>query len=105
MMMLVIGYLNQNILAFCLDLMHDNFYQNQANRRKARVHTLYPPFGGNENKKTNRSNKGEKKGVLISMINSHRERNRHGKNADAKSAFKAMTITPIFEAWRNKNAQ
>jgi hypothetical protein len=94
MMMLAIEYLNQHILTFCLDLMHDTYYQDQANRRKAgaqhkrikfpvlnwatylvmetvRVHTLYPPFGCNENKKTKRSNEGEKKGFLISMIDAH----------------------------------
>jgi hypothetical protein len=67
-MMLEIGSLNQHIITFCLDLIHDTFYQNQANRRKSGVqhkrikfpvmkwakflvmktvwvHTLYPPFG------------------------------------------------------------
>jgi hypothetical protein len=29
----------------------------------------------------------------------------HGENADAKSAFKAMIISPIFEAWQNKRCR
>jgi hypothetical protein len=36
-MMLEIVSLNQHILAFCLYLIHDTYYQNQANRRKAGV--------------------------------------------------------------------
>jgi hypothetical protein len=125
MIMLAIGSLNQHIITFFLDLMHDTNYQDQANRRKAgfqhkrikfpmlrwatylvmdtvRVHTLYPPFGCNENKNTKRSNEGQKKGVLSSMIDAHLGKIRYGENADAKSAFKAMMITPIFEAWQNK---
>jgi hypothetical protein len=44
----------------------------------------------------------ENKGVLSSMIDAHLENKRHGENADARSAFEAMIITPIFEAWRIK---
>jgi hypothetical protein len=33
------------------------------------------------------------------MIDAHLEKNHHGENADARSAFEAMIITPIFEAW------
>jgi hypothetical protein len=119
MMMLEIGSLNQHILTFWLDPMHDTYYEDQAKRRKAgvqhkrikfsvlkwatylvmgtvRVCTLYPPFGCNENKNMKRSNNGDKKGVLSSMIDSHLEKNRHGENADAKSAFETMIITPFF---------
>jgi hypothetical protein len=67
-----------------------------------RVHTLYPPFGCNRNNKTKRSNKVEKKGVLSSMIDARLDTFRHGKNSDARSAFEAMIIAPIFEAWSSK---
>jgi hypothetical protein len=33
------------------------------------------------------------------MIDAHLEKNHHGENPDAKYAFEAMIITPIFEAW------
>jgi hypothetical protein len=81
MVILAIGSLNQHILTFCLDLIHDTYYQNQANRRKAgvqhkhikfpvlkwatflvmetiHVHTLYPPSGCNQNNKIKISNEG-----------------------------------------------
>jgi hypothetical protein len=40
----------------------------------------------------------EKKGVLGSMIDAHLGKNCHGENVDARSAFEAMIINPIFEA-------
>jgi hypothetical protein len=30
-------------------------------------------------------------------------KNCHGENADARSAFEAMIITPMFEAWSSKS--
>jgi hypothetical protein len=60
------------------------------------VHTSYPPFVCNQNNNTKRSNGGENKGVLSSMIDAHFEKNRHGENADARSAFEAIIITPFF---------
>jgi hypothetical protein len=124
MMMLESGSLNQHILTFFLDHIHSTLYKDQTNSRKAgvqhkqnkfpvlkwaiflvmqtvRVHTLYLPFGFNDNKKTKRSNEGDRKGVLSSMIDAHLEKNRHGENADAKSEFEAMIVTPIFDAWRS----
>jgi hypothetical protein len=35
------------------------------------------------------------------MIDTLLEKIRHGENADAKSEFEAMIITPIFDAWRS----
>jgi hypothetical protein len=66
-----------------------------------RVHTLYPPFAFNDNKKMKSRNEGERKGELSSMIDAHLEKFRHGENADAKSEFEAMIITPIFDDWRS----
>jgi hypothetical protein len=63
-----------------------------------RHHTLYPPFGLNDNKKIKKIIEGERKGVLSSMIDAHLEKIRHGENADAKSELEAMIITPLFDA-------
>jgi hypothetical protein len=35
------------------------------------------------------------------MIDAYLEKNRHGENADAKSEFEAMIITPLFDAWQH----
>jgi hypothetical protein len=124
MMMLASVSLNQNILTFLLDHIHATLYKDQTNRRKVgvqhkrikfpvlkwapflvmqtvRVHTFYPPFACNDNKKTKISNEREGKGVLSSMIDAHLEKIRHGENADAKSEFEAMIIKTIFDAWRS----
>jgi hypothetical protein len=66
-----------------------------------RLHTLYPPFVLDDNKKINKRNEGERKGVLSSMIDAHLEKFWHGENADAKSEFEAMIITPLFYAWQH----
>jgi hypothetical protein len=29
------------------------------------------------------------------------KKNRHGENADAKSEFEAIIITPLFDAWQH----
>jgi hypothetical protein len=68
-----------------------------------RVHTLYPPFGCNQKNTNKRCNDVEKKGVLSSMIDAQLKKIRHGENADGRSAFQAMIITPIFEALSSKN--
>jgi hypothetical protein len=85
-----------------LNIIHENHYINQTNRRKAGVqhkrikfpvlkwatflvmetvcvHILYPPFGCNQHNKTNRSNEVEKKGVLSSMIDARLEKLHHGE--------------------------
>jgi hypothetical protein len=65
------------------------------------LNTLYLPFGLDDNKKIKKINEVEKKGVLSSMIDAHLEKFRHGENADAKSEFEAMIITPLFDAWKH----
>jgi hypothetical protein len=85
MMMLAIGYLNQHILSFCLDHIHPTLYKHEKSRRKSgvqhkhikipvlkwatylvmqtvRIHTLYPPFGLDDNKKIKKRNEGERRG-------------------------------------------
>jgi hypothetical protein len=124
MMMLAIGSLNQHILSFCMDHIQVTLYKHERSRRKAgvqhkrikfpvlkwatylvmqtvRLHTLYPPFGFDDNKNIKKRNEGERKGVLSSMIDAHLEKFRHGENADAKSEFEAMIITPLFDAWQH----
>jgi hypothetical protein len=53
----------------------------------------YPPFGCNQK---------NKKVILSSIIDAHLLKSCHDENTDAQSAFEAMIITPIFEAWRSK---
>jgi hypothetical protein len=80
MMMLAIGSLNQHILSFCLDHIHATLYKHEKSRRKdgvqhkrikfpvlkwatylvmqtVRHHTLYPPFGLDDNKKIKKRGK------------------------------------------------
>jgi hypothetical protein len=35
------------------------------------------------------------------MTEAHLKKIRHGENADAKSEFEAMIITPLFDAWHD----
>jgi hypothetical protein len=84
--MLAIGSLSQHILSFCMDHIHATLYKHETSRRKAgvqhkrikfpvlkwakylvmqtvRLHTLYPPFGFDDNKNIKKRNEGERKGI------------------------------------------